>query len=77
MQRYLPSIGYGRTRSYKDVAGAIGNPKAVRTVGSACATNPLPVMVPSHRVLRTEGNLGGYIGGLEAKTKLLTLESAA
>lgn len=76
VQQYLPRIGYGRTQSYKDVAGVIGNPKAVRAVGSACATNPLPVVVPCHRVLRTDGGLGGYIGGLEAKSALLHLESA-
>jgi len=77
VQQYLPRIDYGRTRSYKDVAAVIGNPKAVRAVGSACATNPLPVVVPCHRVLRTDGSLGGYIGGLEAKSTLLSLESAA
>lgn len=77
VQRSLPHIGYGRTRSYKEVAEQIGNPKAVRAVGTACATNPLPVVVPCHRVLRTDGTLGGYIGGLDAKTALLTLEEAA
>ncbi|MDJ1372213.1 methylated-DNA--[protein]-cysteine S-methyltransferase [Gulosibacter molinativorax] len=77
VQRYLPHIGYGRTESYKEVAEHVGNPKAVRAVGTACATNPLPVVVPCHRVLRTDGSLGGYIGGLDAKTTLLTLEKAA
>lgn len=77
VQRYLPHIGYGRTQSYKEVADLVGNPKAVRAVGTACATNPLPVVVPCHRVLRTDGSLGGYIGGLDAKTMLLTLEKAA
>ena len=77
VQRYLPRIGYGRTQSYKEVAELVGNPKAVRAVGTACATNPLPVVVPCHRVLRTDGSLGGYIGGLDAKTTLLTLEKAA
>lgn len=48
----------------------------MRAVGSACATNPLPIVVPCHRVLRTDGSLGGYIGGLEAKTALLHLEGA-
>lgn len=76
VQRHLPGIGYGHTRSYKEVAELVGNPKAVRAVGSACAKNPLPVVVPCHRVLRTDGGLGGYIGGLEAKTALLTLEKA-
>lgn len=77
VQRYLPHIGYGRTQSYKEVAELVGNPKAVRAVGTACATNPLPIVVPCHRVLRTDGSLGGYIGGLDAKTTLLTLEKAA
>jgi methylated-DNA-[protein]-cysteine S-methyltransferase len=77
VQRHLPQIAYGHTETYKDVAAIVGNPKAVRAVGSACATNPLPVVVPCHRVLRTDGTLGGYIGGLAAKTTLLTLEGAA
>lgn len=77
VQRYLPSIGYGHTRSYKEVAASVGSPKAVRAVGTACATNPLPVVVPCHRVLRSDGGLGGYIGGLDAKDTLLTLEKAA
>lgn len=77
VQRYLPNIGYGHTQSYKEVAELVGNPKAVRAVGTACATNPLPVIIPCHRVLRTDGSLGGYIGGLDAKTTLLTLEKAA
>jgi len=77
VQRHLPEIGYGQTRSYRQVAELVGSPKAVRAVGTACATNPLPVVVPCHRVLRTDGTLGGYIGGLEAKTALLELEAAA
>ncbi|MEU0556674.1 methylated-DNA--[protein]-cysteine S-methyltransferase [Dactylosporangium sp. NPDC006015] len=77
VQKHLPEIGYGQTRSYREVAELVGNPKAVRAVGTACATNPLPVVVPCHRVLRTDGTLGGYIGGLDAKTTLLELEAAA
>lgn len=77
VQAYLPTIGYGHTATYKEVAGHVGNPNAVRAVGTACATNPLPVVVPCHRVLRSDGGLGGYIGGLEAKTALLQLEEAA
>ncbi|MCU1404445.1 MAG: O-6-methylguanine methyltransferase [Glaciihabitans sp.] len=77
VQRHLSLIPYGRTESYKDVARIVGNPNAVRAVGTACATNPLPVVVPCHRVLRTDGGLGGYIGGLDAKTILLDLERAA
>ncbi|MFF0973776.1 UNVERIFIED_CONTAM: MGMT family protein, partial [Kocuria sp. CPCC 205295] len=70
-------IDYGRTRSYKEIAELVGSPRAVRAVGTACATNPLPVVLPCHRVLRSDGGLGGYIGGLEAKTALLSLEKAA
>jgi methylated-DNA-[protein]-cysteine S-methyltransferase len=76
VQKHLPEIGYGKTRSYRQVAELVGNPKAVRAVGTACATNPLPIVVPCHRVLRTDGKLGGYIGGTEAKTALLNLEAA-
>lgn len=77
VQKHLTQITYGSTQSYKDVAQIVGNPNAVRAVGTACATNPLPVVVPCHRVLRADGALGGYIGGLAAKTTLLTLEKAA
>jgi methylated-DNA-[protein]-cysteine S-methyltransferase len=74
---HLPEIGYGHTASYAVVAALAGNPKAVRAVGSACATNPLPVVVPCHRVVRSDGGMGGYLGGVEAKRTLLALESAA
>lgn len=77
VQGWLPDIAYGHTATYGEVATAVGNPKAVRAVGSACATNPLPVVVPCHRVLRSDGSLGGYVGGPQAKTTLLTLERAA
>jgi methylated-DNA-[protein]-cysteine S-methyltransferase len=77
VQKHLPEIGYGQTRSYRQVAELVGNPNAVRAVGTACATNPLPVVVPCHRVLRTDGTLGGYIGGRQAKAALLELEAAA
>jgi methylated-DNA-[protein]-cysteine S-methyltransferase len=77
VQRHLPEIGYGQTRTYGQVAALVGNPKAVRAVGTACATNPLPLVVPCHRVLRTDGTLGGYIGGSLAKRALLSLEAAA
>lgn len=73
----LPEIGYGHTASYAAVALLAGNPGAVRAVGTACATNPLPVIVPCHRVVRSDGGLGGYLGGAEAKRTLLTLEAAA
>jgi methylated-DNA-[protein]-cysteine S-methyltransferase len=77
VQRHLPSIGYGQTRSYRQVAELVGNPKAVRAVGTACARNPLPVVLPCHRVLRNDGTPGGYVGGPAAKTTLLNLEAAA
>ncbi len=77
VQQYLSRIGCGHTRTYKDVAQLVDSPRAVRAVGTACATNPLPVVVPCHRVLRTDGSLGGYIGGLDAKATLLTLEETA
>jgi methylated-DNA-[protein]-cysteine S-methyltransferase len=73
---YLPDIGYGQTASYGAVAAAIGNPKAVRAVGTACATNPLPVVVPCHRVILSDGRVGAYGGGTEAKRALLKLEGA-
>jgi methylated-DNA-[protein]-cysteine S-methyltransferase len=71
---HLPEIGYGHTESYAQVAAAAGNAKAVRAVGTACATNPLPVVVPCHRVVRADGSWGGYVGGPDAKRALLTLE---
>ena len=77
VQRYLPHIGYGHTQTYTEVAETVGNPRAVRAVGTACATNPLPVVVPCHRVLRSDGSMGGYLGGLDAKRTLLELERAA
>ncbi len=73
--RHLIDIGYGRTESYTEVAAATGRPRAVRAVGSACATNPIPLVVPCHRVLRSDGALGGYRGGLPAKRLLLDLEA--
>jgi methylated-DNA-[protein]-cysteine S-methyltransferase len=76
VQRRLPEIGYGQTRTYGQVAELVGNPKAVRAVGTACATNPLPVVVPCHRVLRADGTQGGYVGGPDNKKALLRLESA-
>ena len=76
VQRHLPEIGYGQTRSYGQVAALVGNPKAVRAVGTACATNPLPVVVPCHRVLPADGALGRYVGGPAAKVTLLDLEAA-
>jgi methylated-DNA-[protein]-cysteine S-methyltransferase len=77
VQRHLPEIGYGQTRTYGQVAELVGNPKAVRAVGTACATNPLPVVVPCHRVLKADGTPGGYVGGPAAKMALLRLEASA
>lgn len=71
---HLRQIGYGHTESYAQVAAAAGSPRAVRAVGTACATNPLPVVVPCHRVVRSDGSWGQYLGGTEAKTLLLRLE---
>ncbi|GAB2981281.1 methylated-DNA--[protein]-cysteine S-methyltransferase [Frigoribacterium salinisoli] len=73
----LEAIPYGRTESYAGVARATGNPGAVRAVGTACATNPIPVVVPCHRVVRSDGTWGRYLGGADAKTALLRLEGAA
>ena len=74
---HLPQIGYGHVENYSQVAAAVGSPRAVRAVGSACAKNPLPVVVPCHRVVRADGSYGGYVGGREAKQALLALEGAA
>jgi methylated-DNA-[protein]-cysteine S-methyltransferase len=67
-------IPYGQTRSYTEMAKRAGSPRAVRAAGSALGSNPLPIVVPCHRVLRTGGALGGYGGGLEMKQGLLELE---
>jgi methylated-DNA-[protein]-cysteine S-methyltransferase len=74
---HLVQIPYGVTESYALVAQAAGSPKAVRAVGTACATNPLPLVVPCHRVVRSDGTVGEYAGGPEAKRMLLSLEAGA
>lgn len=74
---YLPAIDYGRTASYQSVAVAVHNPRAVRAVGTACATNPLPLIIPCHRVIRSDGAIGAYLGGPEIKHQLLDMEAAA
>lgn len=70
----LPGIGYGSTATYTEVAERTGRPRAVRAVGSACANNPVPLLLPCHRVVRSDGSEGGYRGGPEAKRALLDLE---
>ena len=72
---YLPAIGYGQTASYQAVAAALRNPKAVRAVGTACAANPLPLVIPCHRVIRSDGKIGAYLGGAEIKHQLLDMEA--
>lgn len=72
----LPRIAYGHTASYAQVAAAAGSPRAVRAVGTACALNPLPLVVPCHRVVRSDGTPGRYAGGDDAKLALLALEAA-
>jgi methylated-DNA-[protein]-cysteine S-methyltransferase len=67
-------VGFGETRSYAELAALAGSPRASRAVGSAMATNPVPIVVPCHRVLRSGGALGGYGGGLDVKRYLLALE---
>ncbi|MCA1843141.1 MAG: methylated-DNA--[protein]-cysteine S-methyltransferase [Actinobacteria bacterium] len=71
---HLLEIPYGETESYTTVATSAGNPKAVRAAGSACATNPVPLVVPCHRVVRSDGTYGQYRGGPEIKHMLLTME---
>jgi methylated-DNA-[protein]-cysteine S-methyltransferase len=72
----LAAIPYGEVRSYKEIALAIDNVKAVRAVGAANGRNPLPIVLPCHRVIGSDGSLTGYAGGLERKTFLLQLEGA-
>lgn len=72
----LQQIPYGETRTYGDIARAVGNPKGSRAVGSANHKNPIPIIIPCHRVVAAGGGLGGYGGGLELKRRLLALEQA-
>ena len=73
---HLRDIAYGATASYSAVAAAAGRPTAVRAVGTACAVNPLPIVIPCHRVVRSDGSIGAYLGGVAAKQALLSLEAA-
>ena len=70
----LRKISIGRTKSYGEIARAIGRPKAVRAVGGACGANPIPVLVPCHRVMAAHGKIGGFGGGLDWKRRLLARE---
>jgi len=70
----IAAIPYGETRTYTDLARGAGNERAVRAAGSACSRNPIPLVVPCHRVLRSDGSLGGYAGGLAMKRRLLEME---
>lgn len=70
----LRKISLGRTKSYGEIAAAIGRPRAVRAVGGACGANPIPVLVPCHRVLAANQKLGGFSGGLDWKRRLLKRE---
>jgi methylated-DNA-[protein]-cysteine S-methyltransferase len=72
---HLRDIGYANTVSYAEMAAAAGSPRAVRAVGTACALNPVPVVLPCHRVVRSDGSPGQYAGGAAAKLTLLDLES--
>jgi methylated-DNA-[protein]-cysteine S-methyltransferase len=72
--RATARIGFGEVSTYAEVAGRAGSPRAVRAAGNALGSNPMPVVVPCHRVLRTGGGLGGYTGGVERKQFLLGLE---
>lgn len=74
--RELKSIPRGETRSYGEIARALGNPRASRAVGRACATNPVSLLIPCHRAVREDGGLGGYRWGLERKRHLLEQERA-
>jgi len=76
LDKLARGVPFGHTVSYKELAQRAGNPKASRATGSAMATNPIPIVVPCHRVLRTGGDLGGYGGGLDAKRWLLRHEGA-
>jgi O-6-methylguanine DNA methyltransferase len=69
-------VGYGETRSYAQIAAALGRPQAVRAVGAANGANPVPIVVPCHRVIGRDGRLVGYGGGLDLKRQLLELEGA-
>jgi methylated-DNA-[protein]-cysteine S-methyltransferase len=70
----IAAIPFGGVSNYREIAATAGNVKATRAAGNACGANPIPIVVPCHRVLRTGGGLGGYTGGVENKQRLLRLE---
>jgi methylated-DNA-[protein]-cysteine S-methyltransferase len=72
--KYLQTIPYGKTVSYQTVAKSIGHPKSARAVGTACKCNPIPIIIPCHRVISSTGEIGEYAGGEARKIKLLKLE---
>ena len=72
----LQDIPYGQTRTYRDISIGLGSPDASRAVGAACARNPLPIFIPCHRVVRSDGKIGGYLGGSVLKSRLLGIERA-
>jgi methylated-DNA-[protein]-cysteine S-methyltransferase len=74
--QFTARIDYGDLRTYTEVAAGAGSPRAVRAAGNALGSNPMPIVVPCHRVVRTGGGLGGYTGGLERKELLLTIEGS-
>jgi O-6-methylguanine DNA methyltransferase len=74
--RQMAKIPAGETRTYKQLAARIGKPAAVRAVGAACAANPIPILIPCHRIVASNGKLGGFSGGLHWKQRLLALEKA-
>jgi methylated-DNA-[protein]-cysteine S-methyltransferase len=76
LQTLFRQVRFGEVVSYGELALRVGHPRASRAVGTAMATNPVPIVVPCHRVLRSGGNLGNYGGGIDMKRKLLTHEGA-
>ncbi len=74
---YLRSIPYGETRSYQEVAQALDKPGASRAVGTACAANPVALVIPCHRVVRQDGGMGGYRWGISRKEQLLAQEQSS
>jgi len=73
----LRAVPYGRTRTYGDIAAELGNPRSARAVGAACRDNPVPILVPCHRIVSGSGSLGGFAGGAKVKQILLALEQEA